>query len=105
MANFSSFVSFVLALCIVHIKKKQKSAEEGKWKNGNRKQQKNGAKNLNAKGSEAVPVYVYLRRLWKHCRLFSFLVACQAWPPVSHAGSQMTALILLGSAPNQHFAH
>lgn len=65
MANFSSFVSFVLALCIVQNKKKQKtkSIEEGKWKNGTRKQQKNGAKSLNAKGSEAVPVYVYLRRL------------------------------------------
>lgn len=38
-------------------------------------------------------------------RLSSFLVACQGWPPVSHWESQMTALILLGSAPNQHFAH
>lgn len=61
-------------------------------------------KTPNAKGSEAVADYVYLQAVKAMSSLF-LLGGVPAWPPVSQPGSQMTALILLGSAPNQHFAH
>lgn len=102
----------VLGECICLVEKEGTPERERGWKNGNQKQhsrEKQSRERERVRQKKKYPkqkrMSVFLCSLWKWCRLSSFLVVCQAWPPVSHWGSQMTALILLGSAPNQHFAH
>lgn len=102
--NFSSIVIFVCPYVLC--KRETKKAEGGKQKeewNSEAAEERCQKTRMPKEVRLCLTMYTY--RLWKPCRLSSFLVACQAWPPVSHPGSQMTALILLGSAPNQHFAH